>query len=100
MNSIRSTLKRALLPNGFPSSVSDDYLEYQFWDSLQAFCSSIMNNLATQAILKGVGVGDVDATVLSATITWILKGNFCSMLYNDIPSSLISIESFQKEHRS
>ncbi|KAI7685943.1 RUS1 family -like protein [Sarcoptes scabiei] len=73
MNSIRSTLKRALLPNGFPSSVSDDYLEYQFWDSLQAFCSSIMNNLATQAILKGVGVGDVDATVLSATITWILK---------------------------
>lgn len=35
-----------------------------------------MNNLATQALFKGVGVGDSSATVLAATITWILKG-FC-----------------------
>lgn len=35
-----------------------------------------MNNLATQAIFKGVGVGDASATVLAATITWILKGLF------------------------
>lgn len=33
-----------------------------------------MNNLATQAIFKGVGVGDANATALAATITWILKG--------------------------
>ncbi|XP_045784686.1 RUS family member 1 isoform X2 [Maniola jurtina] len=29
--------------------------------------------LATQAVLKGVGVGDTTATPLAATITWVLK---------------------------
>lgn len=40
----------------------------------QAFASSITGTLATQALLKGVGVGDESATALAATITWILKG--------------------------
>lgn len=40
----------------------------------QAFCSSITGTLATLAILKGVGVGDKEATPLAATITWMLKG--------------------------
>ncbi|XP_075678718.1 RUS family member 1 [Dermatophagoides pteronyssinus] len=70
---LKRILKKAFLPNGYPQSVSNDYLEYQCWDSIQAFCSSIMNNLATQALFKGVGVGDSSATVLAATITWILK---------------------------
>ncbi|OTF72601.1 hypothetical protein BLA29_003798, partial [Euroglyphus maynei] len=70
---LKKILKKAFLPNGYPRSVSNDYLEYQCWDSVQAFCSSIMNNLATQAVFKGVGVGDASATVLAATITWILK---------------------------
>ena len=30
-------LKDVFLPESFPSSVSDDYLAYQFWDTLQAF---------------------------------------------------------------
>lgn len=29
--------------------------------------------LATEAILKGVGVGDQTATPLAATVTWLLK---------------------------
>jgi len=41
---------------------------------LQAFASSITHSLATQALLKGVGVGDTSATVLAATITWLMKG--------------------------
>lgn len=40
----------------------------------QAFASSITGTLATQAMLKGVGVGDESATALAATMTWILKG--------------------------
>jgi len=40
----------------------------------QAFSSSITGTLATQAVLKGVGVGDESATVLAATITWLLRG--------------------------
>lgn len=29
--------------------------------------------LTTHAILKGVGVGDQEATALAATVTWIMK---------------------------
>jgi len=41
---------------------------------LQAFASSITGTLAAQAVLKGYGVGDESATVLAATLTWLLKG--------------------------
>ena len=46
----------------------------QVWDTVQAFCSSITGTLATQAVLKGAGVGDSSATAAGATITWLLKG--------------------------
>ncbi|CAH1154082.1 unnamed protein product [Phaedon cochleariae] len=62
-----------LLPYGYPESVSEDYLEYQLWDTAQAFCSTIVGAFTTRAILKGVGVGNAQATALSAAVTWILK---------------------------
>lgn len=65
--------RQILLPEGYPDSVSSDYLEYQGWDTLQAFASSISGSLATAAVLEGVGVGDAEATALAATLTWILK---------------------------
>ena len=46
--------------------------------SIQAFCSSITGTLATQAMLKGYGVGDEKATALAATMTWILRSEFLS----------------------
>uniref|UniRef100_A0A8B9LTU7 Zgc:162613 n=1 Tax=Astyanax mexicanus TaxID=7994 RepID=A0A8B9LTU7_ASTMX len=61
------------LPQGYPESVSEDYLQYQFWDTLQAFSSSLSGTLATQASLRGVGVGNQEATVAAATITWLLR---------------------------
>lgn len=61
------------LPQGYPDSVSEDYLTYQIWDTIQAFASSITGTLAAQAVLKGYGVGDDSATILAATLTWLLK---------------------------
>lgn len=61
------------LPQGYPESVSEDYLTYQIWDTIQAFASSITGTLAAQAVLKGYGVGDESATVVAATMTWLLK---------------------------
>eukprot|EP00092_Neocalanus_flemingeri_P011881 GFUD01012813.1.p1 GENE.GFUD01012813.1~~GFUD01012813.1.p1 ORF type:complete len:393 (+),score=127.08 GFUD01012813.1:524-1702(+) len=66
-------IRHVLLPEGYPDSVSGDYLEYQIWDTVQAFASSISGSLATAAVLQGVGVGDSEATPLAATLTWILK---------------------------
>ncbi|XP_041829665.1 RUS1 family protein C16orf58 homolog [Melanotaenia boesemani] len=72
-NSVVGVFKSVFLPQGYPDSVSDDYLQYQFWDTLQAFSSSLSGTLATQASLKGVGVGNQEATVAAATATWLLR---------------------------
>uniref|UniRef100_A0A0N5AZB6 DUF647-domain-containing protein n=1 Tax=Syphacia muris TaxID=451379 RepID=A0A0N5AZB6_9BILA len=61
------------LPKGFPRSVSPDYLEYQVWDTIQAFASSLTSALATEAILRGAGVGNENASVLAAAVAWLLK---------------------------
>lgn len=66
-------VRSVFLPEGYPESVSEDYLEYQAWDTVQAFASSISGSLATAAVLGGLGVGDSEATPLAATMTWILK---------------------------
>jgi len=71
--SIIGLMRRVFLPEGFPDSVSSDYLEYQAWDTLQAFASSVSGSLATAAVLGGLGVGDSQATPLAATLTWIMK---------------------------
>lgn len=90
---LQGVARYVLLPQGFPDSVSDDYLEYQMWDTLQvdiylcsgrceiyfdleftqAFCSYLSGTLTTKAIMQGVGVGDAAATPLAATLTWILR---------------------------
>ena len=48
LSSLYSFFKSAFLPQNFPHSVSQDYLDYQLWDSVQAFASSISGSLATQ----------------------------------------------------
>ncbi|CAJ1076333.1 RUS1 family protein C16orf58 homolog [Xyrichtys novacula] len=72
-NSVVGVFKSVFLPQGYPDSVSRDYLHYQFWDTVQAFSSSLTGTLATQASLKGVGVGNKEATVAAATVTWLLR---------------------------
>lgn len=72
-NSVFGLFKSVFLPQGYPESVSDDYLQYQFWDTVQAFSSSLSGTLATQASLRGVGVGNQEATVAAATVTWLLR---------------------------
>ncbi|KAF5308721.1 hypothetical protein FQR65_LT06082 [Abscondita terminalis] len=72
-NRVSDFLREVFLPHGYPDSVSDDYLEYQVWDTLQAFCSTITGTFTTQAILKSVGVGDAKATPFAAALTWIMK---------------------------
>ncbi|XP_004692009.1 PREDICTED: RUS1 family protein C16orf58 homolog [Condylura cristata] len=68
-----SGLLALFLPQGFPDSVSPDYLPYQLWDSVQAFASSLSGSLATHAVLVGIGVGNAKASVSAATATWLVK---------------------------
>uniref|UniRef100_A0A0K0DJ89 UPF0420 protein n=1 Tax=Angiostrongylus cantonensis TaxID=6313 RepID=A0A0K0DJ89_ANGCA len=70
---LKTLLTEIFLPQGYPSSVSDDYMQYQRWDTLQAFASSLTGALATEAVLKGAGVGDQSASTLAASLTWLTK---------------------------
>lgn len=66
----------AFLPAGFPHSVTDDYLAYQTFDSLQAFFSSITSLLASRAVLEGLGVGDAGQSPTGALILKVIGDTF------------------------
>ncbi|KAL1383262.1 vitamin B6 photo-protection and homoeostasis-domain-containing protein [Phyllosticta capitalensis] len=63
------------LPAGYPQSVTEDYLPYQIYDSLQAFSSSIAGMLSSRAVLEGVGVGDADATPTKALLLSVVQSS-------------------------
>lgn len=53
--------------------MSEDYLAYQTYDSLQAFFSTITALLANRALLQGLGVGDANSSATFALLLTILK---------------------------
>ncbi|ESR51166.1 hypothetical protein CICLE_v10031554mg [Citrus x clementina] len=58
---------------GFPGSVTPDYVPFQVWDSLQGLSTYIRTMLSTQALLSAIGVGEKSATVIGATFQWFLR---------------------------
>ena len=69
----RQAVLDSFLPVGYPHSVSKDYLAYQFYDSLQAFFSTITSLLASRALLEGLGVGDANSSATFAMLLTILN---------------------------
>uniref|UniRef100_A0A7N0TWG1 Protein root UVB sensitive 1, chloroplastic n=1 Tax=Kalanchoe fedtschenkoi TaxID=63787 RepID=A0A7N0TWG1_KALFE len=69
---IKDLVPRLLLPEGFPHSVTSDYLEYSLWRGIQGVASQISGVLATQALLYAVGLGK-GAIPTAAAINWVLK---------------------------
>lgn len=69
----------AFLPAGFPHTVTNDYLRYQLFDSLQAFSSSIASLLANRAVLQGLGVGNAGSNATNALLVTIIQ-EICSRL--------------------
>ncbi|PLB36353.1 RUS1 family protein [Aspergillus candidus] len=81
---LRNLLVEVFLPAGYPHSVSEDYVPYQLFDSLQAFCSSIAGLLSSRAVLQGVGVGNASASPTSALLLHILQdtsGRIATILF-------------------
>ncbi|CAL4938233.1 unnamed protein product [Urochloa decumbens] len=63
----------AFVPEGFPASVTPDYVPFQMWDTLQGLSTYIRAMLSTQALLGAIGVGEQSATVIGATFQWFLR---------------------------
>ena len=70
---LKNIFYEIVLPRDYKKSVSIDYLNFQYWDSLQALSSYLRGILCTHAIFKSIGIGNTEASVYSATILWILK---------------------------
>ncbi|KAE8453123.1 hypothetical protein EG329_012310 [Mollisiaceae sp. DMI_Dod_QoI] len=78
------SILNAFLPAGYPHSVTSDYLEYQIYDSLQAFSSSIAGMLSSRAVLEGIGVGDSGASPTAALLLSVLQesmGRIATILF-------------------
>ncbi|KAM0911792.1 hypothetical protein ACQ4PT_013219 [Festuca glaucescens] len=61
-----------LLPDGYPHSVSSDYMQYSLWRGVQGIASQISGVLSTQALLYAVGLGK-GAIPTAAAVNWVLK---------------------------
>ncbi|KAL2236781.1 UNVERIFIED_CONTAM: Protein root UVB sensitive 1, chloroplastic [Sesamum indicum] len=59
----RDLATRMLLPEGFPDSVTSDYLEYSLWRGVQGIAAQISGVLATQVIAKGEAQGMVSKSI-------------------------------------
>jgi hypothetical protein len=70
---------QAFVPEGFPGSVTPDYVGFQLWDTLQGLSTYTKMMLSTQALLSAIGVGEKSATVIGATFQWFLR-DFTGML--------------------
>ncbi|KAG8366443.1 hypothetical protein BUALT_Bualt17G0080300 [Buddleja alternifolia] len=72
-NHLSRRILDAFVPEGFPSSVTPDYVPFQIWDSLQGLSTYMRMMLSTQALLSAIGVGEKSATVIGATFQWFLR---------------------------
>ncbi|GJQ15423.1 hypothetical protein GpartN1_g7214.t1 [Galdieria partita] len=70
---ISSSLLTFFLPEGFPESVGDSYLQYSIWRGIQNIISNISQVLSTQALLLAAGVGRTHSETLAAATAWAWK---------------------------
>jgi hypothetical protein len=73
---LSGVFRKTFLPNHYPESVRSEFFEYQVYDSLQALCSTLRSILTTQALLRGIGVGDSTASPMAAACAWIARDGF------------------------
>lgn len=76
LHRLRQVGQDLFLPVGYPNSVAEGYLEYQFYDSLQGLCTYLRGVVSTSAVLVAAGVGDAEATAMSAAMTWAIRDGF------------------------
>jgi hypothetical protein len=79
------------LPIGYPKSVSNDYLEYQIWDTLQGFIGYVKNIILTLSYFKGMGFGDDNGNLNNAMHIAIIRDTtgVISGLFIGIPTFTI-----------
>eukprot|EP00871_Galdieria_phlegrea_P002477 jgi/Galph1/322/GphlegSOOS_G5121.1 len=88
-------LTRLYLPDGYPNSVTRDYLGYSFWRAVQNLAASVMGVFATEALLFGLGLGRKSTAATSAAISWVLKdglGYIGKVIYGSIAGNQFDVD--------
>lgn len=96
----KQVLTDLFMPLGYPQSVRKEYMGYQICDSVQGLCSYLRGVVATSAVLAAAGVGDAEATAMSAAMTWAMRdglGMIGGLTYSYYASSLF--DSYTAEFR-
>ncbi len=97
---VKRVLSDLFLPIGYPTSVNQGYIQYQFYDSIQGLCSYLRGVVCTSAVLTAAGVGDAEAVATSAAVQWAMKDG-CGMIGGLLFSyySSVYFDSHVKEFR-
>ncbi len=78
MRKLKSAIRTTFLPSGFPQLTPQGYLSFSLWSWIQDLSTQLRAVLATQRVLEGVGVGREGASVLSASLNFIVRDG-CGM---------------------
>lgn len=92
-----SYVKSALLPKGYPHTVSSDYKRWHFWQACQQVCSAFNGVMSTHALLTALGMGSsAGAAGTGAVAQWVLKdglGNLGKILFGWKYGSILDSDS-------
>eukprot|EP00798_Chlamydomonas_sp_ICE-L_P010131 gene10132-8032_t len=75
LHGIKQRLGELFLPDGYPSSVSKDYLDYQLWSVPCHITGWLSHSLTTSSLLQAVGIsaGPGGTILTAAASTWIIN---------------------------
>lgn len=99
-SSLVKFFQRLFLPTDWPHGISEDYLRYQLFDSLQGLCSYISGVLANHKILQGLGIGRGAASVGAASASMVMRdavGIISSLIFVAWKGN--SFDSYAKQYR-
>jgi hypothetical protein len=72
-NRATSFMAGLFLPNGYPDSVREGYATYQTWSLVQGLANYLRGAIAMKELLRGMGVGDAEATATAGAVGWIVR---------------------------
>jgi len=86
------------LPEGYPDSVSGDYLEYQIWDTLQGFLGYLRGIILGMSYLKGMGVGSATSSITNAMFILLTRDSVgvVSGLAIGVPTFTVPFSDLQR----
>lgn len=73
LSSVRRNVMATFFPVGYPTSISNKYLEFVSWQAAHHLAGSANSSLASAFMLYSAGMGSAAALPTAGAINWLLK---------------------------